>query len=102
MEMKFETPRTELRPIEPTFGNPANDEPQPRVDNVNVAVTYGVHHGRYAIGGMTVGEARRRLTPVLNIDPTAVAVIAGLPVPDEQRIEDVSMLAFVKPSAMKG
>ena len=102
MELKFETPRIDLQPIEPTFGNPS-DEPQPRVDSANVMVTYGVHHGRYAIGGMTVGEARRRLAPLINIDPTAVAVVAGLPVPDELRIaEGVTMLAFVKPSAMKG
>src|SRR5262245_34657 len=101
MEMKFETPRTNLRPIEPTFGNPGKDQPATRADNANVTVSYGVHHGSYPIGGMTVGEARRRLGPLINIDPTAVAVIAGLPVPDEQRIEGVSMLAFVKPSAMK-
>lgn len=71
--------------------------------NGNVTVTYGIHKGRYPIGGMTVRDARRVLEKLVNIDPTAVAVINGQPVDETQRIsENVTMLAFVKPSSLKG
>lgn len=104
MELEFITRETELPTIEPAaLGEPGGDESQPRVDSTNIAVSYGVHHGRYPIGGMTVGEARQALSRLINIDPAAIAVIRGAPVPDEMRIAPgVSMLAFVKPSAMKG
>jgi hypothetical protein len=104
MELEFITPQTNLRPIEPaTLGNPGDNDSQPPADSANVTVSYGVHHGRYPISGMTVGEARQTLARLINIDPTAIAVIGGSPVPEEMRIDaDVSMLAFVKPSAMKG
>jgi hypothetical protein len=103
MELEFITRNSELRTLEPgTLGEPGGDESRPRVDSTNVAVSYGVHHGRYPIGGMTVGEARRALARLINIDPTAIAVIGGAPVPEELRIEGVSTLTFVKPSAMKG
>jgi hypothetical protein len=104
MELEFIAPNATLRPIEPaTLGEPGDNDPQPRVDTANVHVSYGVHHGRYPIGGMTIGQARQTLTPLINIDPTAIAVIGGQPVPDEHRIgSDISMLTFVKPSSMKG
>jgi hypothetical protein len=104
MELEFTTRQTELQTIEPAaLGEPGGGDSQPHVDSANVAVAYGVHHGRYPIGGMTVGEARQALSRLINIDPAAIAVIHGAPVPDEMRIaRGVSMLAFVKPSAMKG
>ena len=104
MELEFVTPKADLRPIEPaTLGEPGDTGTPSPVDTVNVHVSYGVHHGRYPIGGMTVGEARRMLARPIKIDPTAIAVIGGQPVPEEHRISDeVSMLTFVKPSAMKG
>jgi hypothetical protein len=104
MELEYTPRKTNLRLGETApLGEPNDLDSQPLVDSANVSVTYGVHHGRYPIGGMTVGEARRRLAPLINIDPTAIAVIGGAPVPDDLQIgAGVSMLAFVKPSAMKG
>jgi hypothetical protein len=84
-------------------GTPCDAEPQPRSDTGNVTVTYGIHKGRYPIGGMLVREARTALQKVLSIDESAVAVIAGWPVDEDTRLSDnVTMLSFVKPSAMKG
>jgi len=58
---------------------------------------------RLAVAVMHTGDARRALQRLINIDPTAVAVINGAPVDENQQISaDVTMLAFVKPSAMKG
>jgi hypothetical protein len=104
MELEYAPQKNDLRLDEPPPLGDAGDNGSPRrVDSTNVSVTYGVHHGRYPIGGMTVGEARQRLGPMLNIDPTAIAVVAGTPVPDDMQIGDhVSSLAFVKPAAMKG
>jgi hypothetical protein len=66
-------------------------------------VSYGIHQGRYPIGGMLVREAREALQRPLNIDASAIAVINGAPFDENQRIgADITMLAFVKPSAMKG
>ncbi len=104
MDLQFRHPSSELGRIEPlSLGEPDGGEPQPRADNTNVTVSYGIHHGRYPIGGMTVRDARSALQKLINIDSSAVAVINGAPVDEDQRISaDVTMLAFVKPSAMKG
>ena len=76
----------------------------PRVDSRNVLVTHGIHRGRFPIGGMRIREARETLAKLINISPDAVPVINGTPVDESTVIDDskVSMLAFVKPSALKG
>jgi hypothetical protein len=52
---------------------------------------------------MSVAEARRILTPLINIDATSVAVINGTPVQEDTIIsEQVTMLSFVKPSSIRG
>lgn len=84
------------------LGTP-DDTPEPRQDSRNVTVTYGIHKGRYPIGGLRIREARQVLNGMIHIDESAIPVINGRPVDPEQRIdENVTMLAFVKPSAMKG
>jgi hypothetical protein len=104
MDLQLRRRGQELQRADPDFTGDAGDsEPQPATDNTNVAVSYGIHQGRYPIGGMTVREARRALQRPLNIDDSAVAVINGAPVAEDQQISaDVTMLSFVKPSAMKG
>lgn len=81
-------------------GDPSHDEAGCR----NVLVNYGIHRGRFPIGGMRVREARQVLQRLLNIDPSAVAVINGTPVMDPEQIigDDVRMIHFVKPSSVKG
>ncbi len=104
MDLQFRHLNSELGRLEPiSLGNPDDGEPQTRADSTNVTVSYGIHHGRYPIGGMTVRDARQALQKLINIDPSAVAVIDGSPVDEDQRVSAaVTMLAFVKPSAMKG
>lgn len=104
MELEFTTSTRALRQIEPvTVGSASDGDPPPPVDNTNVTVSYGIHHGRYPIGGMTVREARQALQRLINIDESAIAVINGAPVDENLRIAaNVTMLSFVKPSAMKG
>jgi hypothetical protein len=105
VELEFRTNSSTVHPIEPvTVGGGADDgDSQPPIDDTNVTVSYGIHQGRYPVGGMTVSEARQALARLINIDPSAVAVINGAPVDENLRIAgNVTMLSFVKPSAMKG
>jgi hypothetical protein len=104
MELQHKRQVNESPRIESTYSGEADaDEFGSPLDNTNVAVSYGIHHGRYPIGGMRVRDARQALQKLINIDPTAVEVVNGAPVDDNQLISaDVTMLAFVKPSAVKG
>jgi hypothetical protein len=105
MELQLTNPKydTDLEQAVALAEPPGEAAEDRRADSRNVVVTYGIHKGRYPIGGMTVADARRVLERLIRIDPTAVPVINGRPVDPTQRIgEHVTMLAFVKPSALKG
>lgn len=72
-------------------------------EGCNVLVTSGIHRGRFPIGGLTVGDARGVLQRLVNVDEGAVAVINGRAVDDDEVIgPEVTHVAFVKPSAIKG
>jgi hypothetical protein len=104
MELELSSGSSELRSIDPvTLGGAGDGDPRPTVDSTNVTVSYGIHHGRYPIRGMTVREARQALERLINIDPGAIAVINGAPAAEDLQIAgNISMLSFVKPSAVKG
>jgi hypothetical protein len=69
----------------------------------SVRVQHGIHSGQFPVAGLRVGEARQTLTRLLNVDPQAVAVINGQVVGEDHVIgDDVALLTFVKPSAIKG
>jgi hypothetical protein len=70
----------------------------------SVYCSHGIHNGHFPVAGLTVAEARRTLNHLLNIDPDAVAVIAGQIIADENQIisVDTAMLSFVKKSSVKG
>lgn len=70
----------------------------------SVYCSHGIHNGHFPVAGLTVAEARRTLSHLLNIDPEAVAVIAGQIITDENQIisGDTAMLSFVKKSSVKG
>lgn len=77
-------------------------EPRPAVER-SVLVQHGIHTGHFPIAGLRVREVRETLGPLLNIDPQAVAVVNGQLVDEETVIgDDVALLSFVKPSAVKG
>lgn len=81
---------------------PENASPAPAVER-SVIVQHGIHRGHFPVGGLRVREARQTLTHLMNIDPQAAAVIDGQIVDEETVIrEDIAMLSFVKPSAVKG
>ena len=64
---------------------------------------HGIHDGHFPLQGITVGEARRMLGPLLNLDPKAVAVINGKIVGDDQTIgTEVAAINFMKESMVKG
>jgi hypothetical protein len=89
---------TELASTTPAFGAAGS-----ATDESNVLVSSGIHRGRFPVGGMTVRAARRVLGPLVNIDPSAVAVINGQIVAEDTVLEgNLGMLSFVKPSSLKG
>ena len=89
---------SELEPATPAFGATGSSR-----DESSVLVSSGIHRGRFPVGGMTVRAARRVLGPMINIDPSAVAVINGQIVDEDTMLEgSLGMLSFVKPSSLKG
>jgi hypothetical protein len=69
------------------------------------AVHHGIHVARFPLRGLTIAQARRVLSPMLNIDPTAVAVIGAEIIEDEDArtiTGEEEMLGFVKRSSVKG
>ncbi|HEV3255657.1 MAG TPA: hypothetical protein VG013_02130 [Gemmataceae bacterium] len=89
----------------PATGGNEGTPPKPPAAAVerSVLVHHGIHSGHFPVAGLRVRDARATLTPLLNIDPQAVAVINGRIVSEDQIIaEDVALLSFVKPSAVKG
>ena len=105
MNLKFKPLIREPQYREPVTLGTAGDGPaSPASDTSrNVTVSYGIHRGTYPIGGMRIRDARLVLRRLINIDDSAVAVINAAPVDEEQTIgAAVTMLSFVKPSAMKG
>lgn len=84
-------------------GDSGSDTPPSGGVERSVLCRHGIHKGHFPVAGLTVAEARRTLSHLLNIDPEAVAVINGQIVPEDHVIgNDVSMLQFVKKSSVKG
>ncbi len=94
------TPNSDLAaPRVAEGGGDAGDE------GATTRVQYGIHLARYPLRGMSVAQVRRFLSPILNIDPTAVAVIGTTRIEDEEAHHvtgEEPMLSFVKPSSVKG
>ena len=81
---------------------PAPSGPHGAVERA-VFCQHSIHDGHFPVAGLTVAEARRTLGPLLHIHPEAAAVINGQIVDEDDVIgENVEMLSFVKPSAVKG
>ena len=94
-------PQSQAQPVPPGDADTVVD-PAPVVER-SVLVQHGIHSGHFPVAGLRVRDARQTLTQLLNIDPQAVAVINGRIVGEDEVIgADVSLLSFVKPSAVKG
>jgi hypothetical protein len=71
--------------------------------SAGVYCRHGIHDGHFPLAGITVGEARRLLGPLLHLDPKAVAVINGAIVPDDFVVgPEVGAINFMKESMVKG
>ena len=71
--------------------------------SAGVYCRHGIHDGYFPLAGISVGDARRMLGPLLHLDPKAVAVINGTIVPDDHTIDsDVAAINFMKESMVKG
>jgi hypothetical protein len=65
-----------------------------------------VAHGPYAeelpVGGMSVGEIRRRYRDRFDIDPRSEAILDGSPVGDDEQIRAGQVLTFIRRAGEKG
>ena len=103
--MNFEMLRQKLvpapKPQSPELGG--EDSHSDGCPQGSVYCRHGIHSGRFPIAGMRVGDARRVLNQLLNIDPEAVAVAGGQILEDDHIIgPDIEALNFVKKSSIKG
>jgi len=95
-------PQPSETPAAPAAGPAPGAAPRGTVER-SVLVQHGIHTGHFPVAGLRVREVRQTLGPLLNIDPQAVAVINGQVVDEEAVVKDeVALLSFVKPSAVKG
>jgi hypothetical protein len=94
----------ELRPPAGTAsGQPTEPDCQPERLERSVLVSHGIHRGHFPVAGLHIRDARQTLARLLNIDPASVPVINGRVVDEDTIIgEDIAMLSFVKPSALRG
>ena len=104
MNLQTKTPVQQTTPTLPaTMGQTATLEPRREAVERSVLVQHGIHSGHFPVAGLRIRDVRQTLTHLLNIDPHAVAVINGHVVPEDTVIhENVNLLSFVKPSAIKG
>ena len=93
----------QLQPqVNPEHGSA--EPPESDHSSRSVLVNYGIHRGSFPIAGMRIRDARQVLARLMNIDPSAVAVINGEPILEEDQVigDAVQVLHFVKPSSVKG
>jgi hypothetical protein len=103
LPMIFRQPETQTTPPAATPVMPPPAAPPAAPASQGVYCRHGIHDGHFPLAGMTVGEARRLLGPLLHIDPKAVAVINGRIVGDDHTIgPDVSAINWMKASMVKG
>lgn len=68
----------------------------------NVRVRCGVYEIELDLAGRTVAALRQSLGQALNIDPTAMALVRGVPVPEGHTLEPGDSLEFVRAAGQKG
>lgn len=103
MEFQLRRPTTLDLPAGLELGDAPDEGRGATHDSRNVLCTSGIHRGSFPIGGMRVRQARDVLRRLITIEDEAVAVINGRVVDEDERIgKDVTHVAFVKPSAVKG
>ena len=67
-----------------------------------VAVTHGPYAENLPVGGMTVGEIRRRFHDRLDIHPQAAALVDGAEADENTTVRTGQLLMFVRRSGEKG
>ena len=67
-----------------------------------VEVIHGVYSHSMPLVGMSVDRVRGDLSDRMHIDPQAVAVVNGEPVPEDFVLAEGQVLTFVKPAGEKG
>jgi hypothetical protein len=103
LPMIFRSPAPQTTPPASTPAAPPQAAQPAAPASPGVYCRHGIHDGHYPLAGITVGEARRMLGPMLHLDPKAVAVINGKIVGDDHVIgPEVAAINFMKESMVKG
>jgi hypothetical protein len=87
----------------PTTGD-FDDVDGEKIDQLNCSITAtsGASSNSFQMAGQTVNHARKLLSPVLNIDPDAAALVNGKEVNGNHILERNDHLEFVKKAGEKG
>lgn len=70
--------------------------------NCSITATCGASSDSFQMAGQTVSHARKMLSPILNIDPHAAALVNGKEVSGTHVLERNDHLEFVKKAGEKG
>jgi hypothetical protein len=113
--------REQLAPQEPQRSGPMTGSPSPEPESGanpaihhieellggamqqgEVLVVSGANCQPFPVASRTVAEARASLEYIMNIDPTATALVNGAVVPAEHVLQHSDMLEFTKEGGEKG
>ncbi|KYK22064.1 hypothetical protein AYK24_02745 [Thermoplasmatales archaeon SG8-52-4] len=70
--------------------------------NCSITATCGASSDSFQMAGQTVSHAKKMLSPILNIDPDAAALVNGKEVNGNHILEKNDYLEFVKKAGEKG
>ena len=80
------------------LGNPFGGSAQP----ATATVSHGPYVEQLPVGGMSVGEVRRRFGDRMDIDPASTAVLNGNVADEDAIVEEGQILVFARRAGEKG
>ncbi len=80
-----------------------DDYVEPILDSeLGIQVSCGISSASFQVAGQDINTTRKLLTPVLNIEPDAVALVNGREVKSDYVLKNSDRLEFVKKAGEKG
>jgi len=72
------------------------------IADLGIQVSCGISSASFQVAGQDINTTRKLLTPVLNIEPEAVALVNGKEVKNDYVLKNSDRLEFVKKAGEKG
>ncbi|MFQ6114429.1 MAG: hypothetical protein ACE5NG_10155 [bacterium] len=110
MSLQFRKPRVEEPKVDSSSEPQEWDFPEdvdsgngkPEELDFSVVAMCGASSDTFQLAGQTVGSARKFLSPILNIETGAIALVNGQEVEDSFVLQKNDRLEFVKKAGEKG